>query len=143
VPLSVDGGAVICRSFKRWWRWPAVWLLGALLAAAGCEEPECPEAESIEVEETGSCAVGPQRFRLSSVACAVTASGATALTGLPMEGQLGMAALPLRQGDFVLFSDGPPARICRARRVEFRLELACFDGSGAPLCDAVLTEPTR
>jgi hypothetical protein len=50
---------------------------------------------------------------------------------------------PLRQGDFILYTDDPaPFRLCRATRVEYRLELTCLDAQGAPACNATLTEPS-
>ena len=44
-------------------------------------------------------------------------------------------------GDFILYGGQPAFRLCRARRVQYRLELACVDGTGAPVCDAIFTEP--
>lgn len=95
------------------------------------------------MEETGSCAATPQRFTVSIRSCGITLEAPQAVTGLPAAGALDMAGHPFRQGGFLLYGGGPEFRLCRARRVEFRLELACLDSRGEPVCDAVLTEPER
>jgi hypothetical protein len=123
-------------------------LLALAIAAAGlaggCDSPDCTDSESLTVIENGSCAPAPPvQLTLGVTACQVylDATG-SAMSGLPRTGAVGQDRRPLRQGDFVLYGgDGPDFRLCRATRVDFQLDLDCVDGSGSPVCQAVLTEP--
>jgi hypothetical protein len=131
----------------------AVLLIAALAAAAaGCDTVDCSNNESFVVDENGSCAAAPRRFTLSSISCRVATVEQDGPTGLPSVGALGQDQRPLRQGGFLLYGDvcpdgmasgcpDPAFRLCRSRRVDFRLEVSCVDGMGAPACDATLTEP--
>lgn len=115
--------------------------LGLLLVVglSGCDSVSCPE-ETFEVVLTGTCATGPQRLMIHSSACEVTL-GYGVDTGLPTHGRLSANRAPLRKGDFILFGDTPAFRLCKAKRVDFQLDIACVDDQGAPVCEAVLTEP--
>ena len=114
----------------------------AWLASAGCDPYDCENEESFVVDEIGTCASTPQQFTIEAISCRVRVYADMALTGLPASGTLGQEQRPLRQGGFMLFTqDAAQFRLCRARRVEYRLELACVDDTGAPVCDATLTEP--
>jgi hypothetical protein len=122
-------------------------VLGAALAlgwlalgAAACTDHQCPD-DSFVVEENGTCADVPRQLTLSASLCRVYLSNPSGPTGLPSSGALGQDERPLRQGDFILYGDQPSFRLCRASRVQYRLELACIDGTGAPVCDAAFTEP--
>jgi hypothetical protein len=114
-----------------------VWLA---LSAAACTDRQCPD-DSFVVEENGTCADTARQLTLSATACRVSLANASGPTGLPSSGALGQDERPLREGDFILYSDQPSFRLCRASRVQYRLEIGCVDGTGAPVCDAILTEP--
>jgi len=109
------------------------------LGLAACDDPECPDDQFV-VEENGSCASSPQRFTISATQCNVALT-ATADAGLPTQGAMGPSPVPLRQGGFILYTDSPSFRLCRAQRVDYRLELSCFDNDDALVCQAELTEP--
>lgn len=113
------------------------------LAAFGCDSYTCDNDETIVVDEVGTCAPAPTRTTLSSLACRVFLSSSSGSTGLPARGAMSQSPRPLRQGDFILYGDDSSTgfRLCRAQRVEFRLELACVDAQGAAVCNATLTEP--
>src|SRR5207302_244821 len=116
-------------------------LIVATLAQLVCTDIVCPDAEAFIVNEDGSCATSPQQFTLSANGCRVFLSGAVGDTGLPPQGAMSAHPVPLRQGDFIIYGDQPQFRLCRARRVDFRLELTCVDAADAPVCAAALTEP--
>jgi hypothetical protein len=118
-------------------------LLGFFLVAAlGCDDITCPADDSFVVDEIGTCAPAPTRFTLTARACRIFVDGPRALTGRPPLGARAGPPRPVRQGGFMLFGDEPgPFRLCRAERVDFRLELTCVDGQNAPSCNATLTEP--
>jgi hypothetical protein len=119
----------------------------ALLSAAfGCDPETCPNDESFVVDESGTCARAPTQFTLAAQMCRIFVQGESPLNGLPTRGAMSQHPRPLREGDFILYGDVPglapsPFRLCRAERVEFRLELTCLDAQGAPACTATLTEP--
>jgi hypothetical protein len=118
-------------------------VLVAILAAGCPDQVECGGEESFVVDENGTCSATPQRFTLERSGCGVFLQGADAgATGLPAEGAVANDQRPLRQGGFILYGGSAGFRLCRATRVQFQLDLACEDGSGAPVCDAVLTEPS-
>jgi len=122
--------------------WMRAAVVVSWLAGAGCDTYDCENAEAFVVDEAGTCASAPQQFTLEVSSCRVRVLADMALTGLPATGALGQDHRPLRQGGFILFTeDVAPFRLCRARRVEYRLELACVDGTGAAVCDGILTEP--
>jgi hypothetical protein len=116
--------------------------LGALVAA-GCDDRECAPNEEFVVDEVGSCASAPRQFKLKVEGCRLFLGEPRAVTGLPATGSADPNGSPARDGGFLLYSSDrfDPFRLCRARRVEFRLELSCVDGTGAPVCQATLTEP--
>jgi hypothetical protein len=111
------------------------------LAMTGCDDPPCPGEEDFIVNENGTCAAMPQQFTLSRIGCRVSLSSPSSDTGLPAEGAMDPYPGPLRQGGFILFADTPTFRLCRAVRVDYRLELSCVDSNDAPVCQAELTEP--
>jgi hypothetical protein len=104
------------------------------------DEDHCP-TERFVVIENGTCAEGSPRFEVSSDSCVVSLASTWATAGLPLHGALSARRVPLRNGDFLLYGDSPTFRLCRATRVDFRLELTCVDGTGAPACEATWTEP--
>jgi hypothetical protein len=116
--------------------------LGALVAL-GCEGRECAPNEEFVVDEVGTCASAPRQFKLKVDDCRLSLGEPRAVTGLPATGSADPNGNPARDGGFLLYGGdkSDPFRLCRARRVEFRLELSCFDGTGAPACQATLTEP--
>jgi hypothetical protein len=111
------------------------------LAPIACTDPICPDAEAFVVDENGTCAPTTQRLTLTANGCRVFINSAGGDSGLPATGAMGPKPVPLRQGNFILYSDQPAFRLCRARRVDFRLELSCVDSHDAPVCQANLTEP--
>ena len=118
--------------------------LALLATTPGCDEQDCPDNEEFLVDMNGTCTASPRGFWLKSEHCRVSITDSSpADSGLPLHGAMSQAKKPLRQGDFILYGPVGEAsfRLCRARRVAFELQLACFDGTGAPVCDAVLTEP--
>jgi hypothetical protein len=118
-------------------------VMALLLAALGCDSNNgpCPPGDSFVVEEQGTCSAAPTQFTLSTVGCGISLFGASA-SGLPARGAMSQFPQPVRQGGFILFTDDPaPFRLCRAKRVAFRLELTCVDAQGVPACNATLTEP--
>ena len=117
----------------------AAWAL--LMMAAGCNPPPaCEGTEAIVVNETGTCSGAPTQFRLKRSGCRVSVETLASTTGLPDRGQVDTSESPLRQGGFELFG-GTPFRVCHADRVDYFLRVSCIDGSGAPVCEAKLTEP--
>ena len=123
--------------------WAGLLLGVGALAHLGCVPLDCPDAEAFTVNEDGTCAQQPQQFTLTANACHVSIGGGatTEQTGLPLQGAMGTHPVPLRQGNFILFGDQPQFRLCRARRVDYRLEVSCVDAADAPVCQATLTEP--
>jgi hypothetical protein len=125
--------------------WPrlslASWLAAGAALALGCTDPQCPGDESFVVTESGTCSVAPLQFTLGGGRCRVDVTSPTGMTGLPQKGAMGPHPVPLREGGFILYDDLPSFRMCRARRVDYRLELSCFDGKGDGVCQASLTEP--
>jgi hypothetical protein len=118
-------------------------VMALLLSALGCDgnNGPCPPDDSFVVEEQGTCSSTHIGFNLSTTGCRISLDGGAA-SGLPGRGAMGQNPQPLRQGGFILFTDDPaPFRLCRAKRVAFRLELTCFDAQGVPACNATLTEP--
>ena len=112
-----------------------------LMVVAGCNPPpDCQGGELFTVNETGTCSGTPTQFRLGRTGCRVRLDMLAGRTGLPDTGQVDTSERPLRQGGFELFG-GTPFRVCRAERVDYFLRLSCVDGSGAPVCEARLTEP--
>jgi hypothetical protein len=111
------------------------------LAMTGCDDVPCPGEEQFIVNENGSCAGTSQQFTLSRSGCNVYLRDTSGDTGLPMHGEMGSHPGPLRQGGFILYGDMPSFRLCRAQRVDYRLELSCVDSDDAPVCQAELTEP--
>jgi hypothetical protein len=109
------------------------------LALTACDVPPCQDDQFV-VNENGSCASSPQQFTITATSCHVSLN-ATADAGLPIRGEMGADPVPLRQGGFILYADSPSFRYCRAVRVDYRLELTCFDNDGAQVCQADLTEP--
>ena len=126
-----------CRSIA------GAWMLAMFLALAmtGCDDVPCPGEEQFTVDENGTCAATPQQFTLARTGCDVSLTQVTGDTGLPAQGEVGPHPGPLRQGGFLLFGDKPTFRLCRAVRVDYRLELSCVDSDDAPVCQAELTEP--
>jgi hypothetical protein len=126
-----------CRSMAR------LLMLATFLALpmTGCDDVPCPGEEQFTVVENGSCAATPQQFTLRRTGCDVILTMLTGDTGLPPQGAMGPHPGPLRQGGFLLFEDKPTFRLCRAERVDYRLELSCVDSDDAPVCQAELTEP--
>ena len=117
-------------------------LLAAVAALAlGCADPKCPGDESFVVNERGTCSAATLQFTLTSSSCRVYIQSPTGMTGLPQKGALGPHPVPLREGGFMLYDDMPSFRMCRARRVDYWLELSCFDGNGDAACQTNLTEP--
>jgi len=127
----------LCRSIAG----PIVVATFVALAMTGCDDVPCPGEEQFTVNENGTCAATPQRFTLSRTGCDVSLTMLTGDTGLPAQGAMGLHPGPLRQGGFLLFADKPAFRLCRAVRVDYRLELSCVDSDDAPVCQAELTEP--
>ena len=111
------------------------------LGAGACDDHQCPN-ESFVVDEVGSCSGEARQLTLGSYGCSVSLTGPSGPTGLPARGALDENERPLRQGGFILYDSAPAFLLCTAHRVDFRLELACVDGSGASVCDATLTEPS-
>lgn len=129
-------------------------LTGVLLTVSGCPDSglACGGDETVTVKMTGSCAQGTQVFQLRRSGCSlyvwtISDAGAPAPLGLPPSGELSHGGGNVRAGDWSLW--GCPMgqepcpdqfRICTAERVAFQLNLTCVGGTGAPLCEAVLTE---
>ena len=111
------------------------------LVTTACDDAPCSDNEQFVVNENGTCSSTPQQLTISASNCHVSLSGATSDTGLPMQGAMGSHPAPLRQGGFLLFGDKPSFRLCHAQRVDYRLELSCFDNDDALVCQAQLTEP--
>lgn len=128
-------------------------LAGVVLTASGCPDggTDCGGDETITVKMTGSCAPGTQVFQLRRSGCSlyvwtISDAGAPAPLGLPLMGEMRHGG-NIRAGDWSLW--GCPVgrepcpdqfRICTAERVAFQLNLTCLGGTGAPVCEAVLTE---
>jgi hypothetical protein len=121
-------------------------LLALAAGAPACDDDPCI-SEHLHLRAEGSCLGVAQDIELEAYGCRLTTSDAN---GLPRTGAAYDALARLRDGGWALYGEicpaGDPAcatpafRLCRARRVEWRLELACVDGAGAPVCQATLTE---
>ena len=112
----------------------------ALVSFAGCTGPvQTTEPKSL-VNQTGTCSATPQRFAISKdFGESVTIYADPAVTGLPTRARF-LRGNKWREGDFLLYGGVPEFRLCRARRVGFALHLVCWDGTGAPVCEATITE---
>ena len=119
----------------------------ALLAGAvACDDHPCI-TEELHVRAEGSCLGSAKDLTIKAYGCRLTADGDGFL---PTSGGAYDGLARVRDGGWALYGDvcppgqprcaGPEFRLCRARRVEWRLELDCVDGSGAPVCQATLTE---
>jgi hypothetical protein len=121
--------------------------LGLLAAAAaaialGCTDTSsCPANDSFIVDENGTCSAAPIRFTLATIGCRIFVQEPNGMTGLPQQGAMGPHPAPVRQGGFLLYDDMPSFRLCRARRVDYWLELSCVDDNGDAVCQSNLTEP--
>jgi hypothetical protein len=139
-------------------RLAAVFVLLALFLT-GCPDagPSCSGDEQVSVKMAGTCASGERRLVITKSGCAIHISGdpqaigsdggAPASLGLPLRGATDMSNAPIRRGGWSVWgclSGGEPCpdqfRICTAERVAFQLNITCIDGTGAPACQAVLTE---
>jgi hypothetical protein len=121
------------------------------LAGAGCEEEEpriCADAaEVLHLKIAGSCPGAMQQFDLTSGGCRLSVANQTGPLGIPLSGALDQDMTPIRQGRWQIFGclvGGEPCpaelRRCTATRVAWQLDLTCLDGTGSPVCEAVLTE---
>lgn len=128
------------------------WLVVVAVAAGACYQDDWCDEESFEVKVSGTCAP-EQRLvlsRFSSCDIRLQSSSSAPPAGLPPAGASDQARRPLREGEWQIYGEicpsgaatcaAPEPRRCVARRVEWRLELACFDGMGAPACHATMTE---
>lgn len=122
-----------------------------LLPLTGCdEEPGCVGEETVSLKMSGNCAPDPQRFVLRRHFCSLTIEQPSGPLGIPRTGAVDQAQERIREGGWQIYGylcpgDVPctdPAwfRQCRAKRVDFHLELTCKDGRGMPVCQARLTE---
>jgi hypothetical protein len=119
-------------------------LAALLLAALGCDDYTCPPDDTFVVDENGTCAPAPTQFTLAAQACHIYVQDSAGSSGLPARGAMGQHPRAVRQGGFILYGgEAASFRLCRAERVEYRLELACVDAAGAPTCNATLTEPAQ
>jgi hypothetical protein len=141
LPLEADGAALTLSGSCRSNAATLVIAMFLALATIGCDDVPCSGEEQFIVNEGGTCAAMPQQFTLSRTGCDVSLSNPSGDTGLPAQGAMGPHPGPLRQGGFLLFDDKPTFRLCRAVRVDYRLELSCVDSNDAPVCQAELTEP--
>ena len=120
--------------------------LALLTGAAACDDKPCIE-EELHVHAEGSCVGGVKDITIKAYDCRLTDDG---YGFLPASGAAYDGLARVRDGGWALYGDvcpegtprctTPEFRLCRARRVEWRLELDCVDGSGAPVCQATLTE---
>ena len=119
-------------------------------APAGCgsDGRTCSNtAEIVHLKIDGTCPGRMQEFDLEAYGCSLSVRTTTGPLGLPPEGAVDGEIDPIRRGGWQLYgclSGTEPCpgsfRRCVARRVDFHLDVSCIDGSGAPVCDAVLTE---
>lgn len=123
------------------------------LLLAACGPADDPAAEVVHLRISGNCAPqitafdmtqSPSPSRSLSLTYPDNTLGAVPL---PMRGALDQAGHPLREGGWLLWgcvSGVEPCpgsfRLCTAHRVQWQLNVACVDGTGAPACQAVLTE---
>jgi hypothetical protein len=118
--------------------------LALSFTALGCTDYVCPPDDSFVVDEQGTCAPAPTQFTLGVQGCRVYVWDSSGTSGLPARGALSQHPQPVRQGGFTLYGgDGASFRLCRAERVDYRLELTCVGEQGAPACKAILTEPKQ
>jgi hypothetical protein len=124
-------------------------LVAALLLLGACG-PDCPDDEFI-VKVAGTCTTAPTTVIVRARSCFLQILAPDATSGLPPQGQLDQAAEPVRRGGWQIYGPVCAAsdpmcktptefRRCFATRVQWRLELECQDGAGAPVCKAELTE---
>ena len=119
-----------------------------LVVAAGCDEDPCSINEMLRLRVAGSCADGPRELVLIRTGCALRVGQQSGPVGLPIEGAIDQAGHDLREGGWQLFgcadgakcTDAAAFRRCTAVRVNWQIDLACVDATGAPVCHATLTE---
>jgi hypothetical protein len=139
-------------------------LLALLLAvgAGGCETDPCHAGtstdrrdETVHLKVSGTCVSMPAQVDLHDVSCALrlsTPDGGARLE-LPAQGEADQAGHTVREGGWTIYGSVNPCaptdemctrpggfRRCVATRVDWHIDLACVDGDGAPVCQAVLTE---
>lgn len=125
----------------------AWWCLLVALAGAGCDR-DCPQ-EIVHVKITGACGATEADIEQEND-CRITLVPGGDLPDVPRHGEAGQDRHPLRKGDWQLYGDvcqpdagacpGSPFRRCAAKRVDTHIELTCIDGTGAPVCEAQITE---
>jgi hypothetical protein len=120
------------------------------LALASCGSDPCDEWETeMVLHASGSCLPAPQDVTIQLEACMLRVKVAAGT--LPATGALDQAGDPLRQGGWQIYGDACPLaapactagrefRRCHAVRKDSHLDLSCVDGTGAPVCEAALTE---
>jgi len=140
----------------------ALLVLAALaLGAATCETDPCRDDarasgnEPLHLNVSGSCVSVPRQIELQDVFCRLTLSapGGGAPYELPAQGEADQAGHTVREGGWTIYGDvdlcaprdesctrPKQFRRCTATRVDWQVDLACVDSSGAPVCQAVLTE---
>jgi hypothetical protein len=133
------------------------WLMLALaLAGVACDQDHpCGGTgyggprELLRLKVEGSCVAAPVELELEANGCRLTGRKMGPAIGFPLHGAKDQAGHSIREGEWQLFGtacpiQGPCAmgqfRRCLARRVEWRIELDCFNDQGEPVCQAVLTE---
>lgn len=118
------------------------------IAALGCG-PSSPTDEEVHLKMSGSCSPELREFDMHRYQYLLEISypDAGLATPFPSRGAIDQMGHPIREGGWQLWgcmTGREPCfdnfRRCTARRDAWQLDVTCLDGSGAPICQAVLTE---
>jgi hypothetical protein len=124
-------------------------VVAALAAACDPYVGSCP-TDTIPVKVTGSCGTALATL-VQDEDCRVRVTDISAPLDIPTVGQAGPEHDPVRSGGWVLWDHDCDPRIascvpprvfrrCYARRVDWYIQLDCINGTGAPPCQAIITE---
>ena len=126
--------------------------LVAVLAMPACTKNDCSDTETVMVNVTGDCGIATQvTFQVAECRIQI-GDGEAESSGLPPSGTLNQAQSSFRRGGWIIYGPLPTPdagalgaapstfKVCKARRVDWRLELDCWNGSGERVCGATLTE---
>lgn len=127
-------------------------VVGLTITTTSCDPIPCVGEETVRVNMAGTCASGPRTFDITRSGCniflsLITDAGSSDLGELPNSGNVDQQAHAVREGGWHVWGCAQGAttcpdqfRVCSSERVAFQLNLTCQDGTGAPVCSAVLTE---
>jgi hypothetical protein len=118
-----------------------------LLAACGPYDDAANEVVHLLINGTCGSQITAFDMTQSLRTLTLTYPDSAGSVPLPRRGALDQAGHPLREGGWMLWgcvSGVEPCpgsfRLCTAHRMQWHLNVTCVDGTGAPACQAILTE---